>query len=126
MGMLFGVQLLTGVLLVFYYGTEVNFDSVQYIMYDVNWGWLIRVVHFNGARFFFIFMYLHVFKGLFYGGYRLAWVWLVGVVMMLMFMGVGFMGYVLVNAQMRYWAAVVITSLMTVIPFFGTNLVYFI
>lgn len=124
--MLFGVQLLTGVLLVFYYGTEVNFDSVQYIMYDVNWGWLIRVVHFNGARFFFIFMYLHVFKGLFYGGYRLAWVWLVGVVMMLMFMGVGFMGYVLVNAQMRYWAAVVITSLMTVIPFFGTNLVYFI
>nr|ALT55331.1 cytochrome b [Syphacia obvelata] len=126
LGMLFGVQLLTGVLLVFYYGTDMNFDSVQYIMYDVNWGWLMRVLHFNGASFFFVFMYFHVFKGFFYGSYRMVLVWMVGVVMMLVFMGVGFMGYVLVNAQMSYWAAVVITSLMTVIPWFGVNLVYFI
>ena len=124
LGMLFGVQLLTGVLLVFYYGTDINFDRVQYIMYDVNWGWLMRVLHFNGARFFFVFMYFHVFKGFFYGRYRMVLVWMVGVVIMLVFMGVGFIGYVLVNAQIRYWAAVVITSLITVIPWFGVNLVF--
>lgn len=65
LGFLLGLQLLRGILLVFYYGTEMNFDSVQYIMYEVRGGWLMRVVHFNGASFFFLCLYLHVFKGIF-------------------------------------------------------------
>lgn len=100
----------------FYYGPDMNFDSVQYIMYDVNWGWLMRIIHFNGASFFFFVMYLHMFKGLFMMSYRLVRVWLTGVIMIFLFMGVGFIGYVLVYSQMSYWAAVVITSLLTVIP----------
>nr|UUA64284.1 cytochrome b [Aspiculuris sp. PC-2022] len=126
LGLFFGVQLVSGVLLVFYYSTDFGFDSVQYIMYDVNWGWLMRLIHFNGASFFFFFMYLHLFKGLFMMSYRLYFVWFVGVFMIFLFMAVGFMGYVLVYSQMSFWAAVVITSLLTIFPFIGEYLVYFI
>lgn len=117
---------MSGILLVFYYRTDFSFDSVQYIMYDVNWGWLMRLIHFNGASFFFFFLYLHLFKGLFMMSYRLYFVWIVGVIMVFLFMAVGFMGYVLVYSQMRFWAAVVITRLLTIFPFVGEYLVYFI
>lgn len=72
LGIFFGLQLLRGVFLVFYYGTDLNFDSVQYVIYDVNLGWLMRILHFNGARFFFVCLYFHVFKGLFIMSYRLV------------------------------------------------------
>jgi ubiquinol-cytochrome c reductase cytochrome b subunit len=128
LGMVLALQILTGVFLVFYYCNDgaLSFDRVQYIMYEVSWGWLIRIVHFNGASLFFFFLYMHVFKGLRFFRYRLKGVWLFGIFMFFLFMGVAFMGYVLVWAQMRFWASVVITRLLTVIPFWGAGLVFWV
>lgn len=126
LSLIFVVQLLSGTILVMYYDYRLGFDSVQYIMYEVNWGWFMRVLHFNGARFFFGLLYLHLLKGLVFGGYRLKVVWLIGIINLMIFMLVGFVGYTLVGSQMRYWAAVVITSLLTIIPFWGDKLVYFV
>nr|AST14924.1 cytochrome b [Hammerschmidtiella sp. ZengetLiu-2016] len=126
LGMVLGLQLLTGIFLVFYYGGSMPFDDVQYIMYEVTGGWVVRCLHFNGASLFFIFIYCHLFKGLFVGGYRLYGVWFVGVIMIFLFMGVAFMGYVLVFSQMSYWAAVVITSLVTVVPIWGESVVFWL
>lgn len=121
-------QILTGVFLVFYYCNDrsISFDRVQYIIYESIGGWLVRVMHFNGASLFFIFIYLHIFKGLAFFRYRLRLVWLVGILMFFLFMGVAFIGYVLVWAQMRFWASVVITSLLTVIPIWGFGLVFWV
>jgi ubiquinol-cytochrome c reductase cytochrome b subunit len=79
----------------------------------------LRLFHFNGASLFFLFLYLHFFKGLFFGRYRLGFVWVSGLSIFLLLMAEAFMGYVLVWAQIRFWASVVITSLLSVIPFFG-------
>ena len=102
------------------------FGSVQYIIYEVNFGWVFRIFHFNGASLFFIFLYLHFFKGLFFSSYRLKGVWGTGLVMFLFVMIEAFIGYVVVWAQMSFWASVVITSLLSVIPFFGPSLVVWI
>lgn len=126
LGFFFFLQLLSGLLLTCYYGTDFCFENVQYIMYDVNFGWLMRLLHFNGASFFFMCLYLHVFKGLFIISYRLTMVWFVGVSMILLYMIIGFIGYVLVYSQMSYWAAVVITSLLSVVPYVGEFLVFFV
>nr|QXU74731.1 cytochrome b [Wellcomia compar] len=126
LGLFFFLQLFSGILLSFYYNTDNSFDSVQYIMYDVNYGWIFRLLHFNGANFFFFFLYLHILKGLFMMSFRLLKVWCIGVTMILFFMIIGFMGYVLVFSQMSYWAAVVIISLLSVLPYFGNFLIYFI
>lgn len=96
------MQLLRGVVLCFYYRVEGAFGRVQYLMYEVGWGWFLRCLHFNGARILFIFLYLHLFKGLFIGSYRLSKVWSVGVVILFLFIGVSFIGYVLVYSQMRF------------------------
>nr|YP_009257364.1 cytochrome b [Angiostrongylus malaysiensis]ALD62331.1 cytochrome b [Angiostrongylus cantonensis]ANG44581.1 cytochrome b [Angiostrongylus malaysiensis] len=128
LGMILIFQLLTGLFLSFYYVADglVAFSSVQYIMYDINLGWLFRIFHFNGASLFFIFLYLHIFKGLFMVSYRLKKVWGTGLLIFLLIMMEAFMGYVLVWAQMSFWAAVVITSLLSVIPVWGQLIVMWV
>nr|YP_009312531.1 cytochrome b [Pseudoterranova cattani]AOV63282.1 cytochrome b [Pseudoterranova cattani] len=128
LGMVLSFQILTGTFLAFYYTNDGSsaFSSVQYIMYEVNFGWVFRIFHFNGASLFFIFLYLHVFKGLFFFSYRLKKVWFSGLVMLLLLMAEAFMGYVLVWAQMSFWASVVITSLLSVIPVWGPSIVAWI
>nr|YP_009243336.1 cytochrome b [Heterakis beramporia]AMR36303.1 cytochrome b [Heterakis beramporia] len=125
LGMVLVVQLLTGLYMSCYYSndSELAFNSVQYIMYEVKMGWLARSVHFNNANFFFIFMFLHFFKGLFFQSYRLGGVWVVGMLMFVLTMLAAFTGYVLVWAQMSFWAGVVITSLLSVIPIWGHQIV---
>nr|YP_009306207.1 cytochrome b [Dirofilaria sp. 'hongkongensis']AOP18682.1 cytochrome b [Dirofilaria sp. 'hongkongensis'] len=119
-------QIVTGFFLTFYYTSGDAFSSVQYIMFEVNFGWLLRIIHSNGASMFFLFIYFHIFKGLIYGSYRLVLVWLSGVFIYFFLMGIAFTGYVLIWGQMSYWAAVVITSLMTSVPYLGKYLVWWI
>lgn len=126
LGFIFVVQLLRGVILVFYYSPSSPFDDVQYIIYDVDIGWLVRSIHFNGARFFFICIYFHIMKGIFFGRFRIGRVWNTGVIMILLFIAVAFIGYVLVYSQISYWAAVVITSLLTILPFWGETVVLWV
>jgi len=121
-------QIITGLLLVFYFTPDslMAFSSVQYIIYEANFGWLLRIFHFNGARLFFIFLYLHIFKGLFFISYRLSNVWLSGLTLYLLVMIEAFMGYVLVWAQISFWAAVVITRLLSVVPVWGPSIVVWV
>jgi ubiquinol-cytochrome c reductase cytochrome b subunit len=127
------IQILTGVFLVMHYkpdaslnadGVPVAFASVEYIMRDVPWGWLIRYLHSTGASAFFIVVYLHMFRGLLYGSYRKPreLLWLVGVVIFLVLMATAFFGYLLPWGQMSYWGAQVIVNLFSAIPFVGPDL----
>lgn len=126
LGVVLVSQVLTGFFLTFYYSTLDGFGSVQYIMYEVSGGWFFRVLHSNGASLFFFCIYIHIFKGLFIGSYRLMFVWIRGILIYFLLIGIAFTGYVLIWAQMSYWAAVVITSLMTSIPYIGKYLVLWI
>ena len=128
LGIILIFQIFTGVFLAFYYVADgsIAFSAVQYIMYEVNYGWIFRIFHFNGARLFFIFLYLHIFKGLFMVSYRIKKVWISGLTLYLLIIIEAFMGYVLVWAQIRFWAAVVITSLLRVIPIWGSTIVMWI
>jgi quinol-cytochrome oxidoreductase complex cytochrome b subunit len=112
------LQLLTGFLLTLYYrnDSETAFASVDYIRREVHYGWLVYLLHVNGATLFFGLMYLHIFKGLFFARYRLRRVWFRGFIILILSMATAFLGYVLPNAQIRYWACVVITSLLRVLP----------
>jgi ubiquinol-cytochrome c reductase cytochrome b subunit len=117
------VQIVTGIVLAMHYSAHVTtaFDSVEHIMRDVNSGWLLRYMHMNGASFFFIVVYVHIFRGLYYGSYKppREMVWLLGVVIFLLMMATAFMGYVLPWGQMSFWGAQVITSLFSAIPLVG-------
>lgn len=128
LGIVIFFQIFSGIFLTFYYSNDslISFDRVQYIMYEVSGGWIIRIFHFNGASFFFIFIYLHFLKGLFFFSYRLKGVWFFGLTLFLLFIIVAFIGYVLVWAQISFWASVVITSLLTVIPYIGFDIVFLI
>nr|NP_579961.2 cytochrome b [Necator americanus]CAD10446.2 cytochrome b [Necator americanus] len=128
LGMVLVFQIFTGTFLAFYYTADglMAFSAGQYIMYEVNCGWIFRIFHFNGASLFFIFLYMHIFKGLFMMSYRLKMVWISGLTIYLLVMMEAFMGYVLVWAQMSFWAAVVITSLLSVIPVWGSTFVMWI
>lgn len=128
LGFILVIQVLTGLLLRIYYTNTIEgaFDSVQYIMFNVNHGWFVRLLHFNGASLLFLFLYIHFFKGLFFFSYRLTLVWVVGMVLLILCIVESFSGYVLVWSQMSFWAAVVITRLLTVVPFVGQDLVYLI
>ncbi|MEZ5893111.1 MAG: cytochrome b N-terminal domain-containing protein [Parvularculaceae bacterium] len=122
------VQIITGVVLAMHYTPHVTmaFNSVEHIMRDVNFGWLLRYTHANGASMFFLAVYIHMFRGLYYGSYKepREVVWMLGVVIFLLMMATAFMGYVLPWGQMSYWAATVITNLFSafdeVIPGLGT------
>ncbi|WCT72509.1 cytochrome b/b6 [Sphingomonas naphthae] len=122
-GAALGIQILTGIILAMHYAANglVAFESVEHIMRDVNSGWLIRYAHMNGASFFFIVVYLHIFRGLYYGSYKAPreMVWLLGVVIFLLMMATAFMGYVLPWGQMSFWGAQVITGFFSAIPVVG-------
>mgnify|MGYP003383087953 CR=1 FL=1 len=117
------VQIVTGIVLVMHYTPHVDmaFDSVEHIMRDVNYGWLLRYLHANGASMFFIAVYIHMFRGMYYGSYKAPReiLWMIGVVIYVIMMATAFMGYVLPWGQMSFWGAKVITSLFSAIPFFG-------
>ncbi|MBI1214710.1 MAG: cytochrome b [Alphaproteobacteria bacterium] len=121
------IMIVTGVFLAMNYtpNTALAFDSVQRTMRDVNYGWLLRYVHMNGASFFFIAVYIHIFRGLYYGSYKSPreLLWIVGVVILILMMATAFMGYALPWSQMSGWGATVITSLFSAIPVIGDGLV---
>jgi ubiquinol-cytochrome c reductase cytochrome b subunit len=121
------VMIATGVFLAMNYtpNAALAFDSVEHIMRDVNWGWLIRYVHMNGASMFFIVVYVHIFRGLYYGSYKTPreLLWMIGVVILLLMMATAFMGYVLPWGQMSYWGATVITNLFSAFPLVGKSIV---
>jgi ubiquinol-cytochrome c reductase cytochrome b/c1 subunit len=121
------IMIVTGVMLAMYYtpNADYAFDSVQRIMRDVNYGWLIRYIHMNGASMFFLIVYIHLFRGLYYGSYKYPreLLWMLGVVILLLMIATSFMGYVLPWGQMSFWAATVITSLFSAIPVVGHAIV---
>jgi ubiquinol-cytochrome c reductase cytochrome b subunit len=121
------IQILTGAFLAMHYTPNVDlaFNSVEHIMRDVNNGWLIRYTHANVASFFFIFVYLHIGRGLYYSSYKepRVLVWSIGVIILVLMMAIAFLGYVLPYGQMSLWGATVITNLLSAIPIFGTDIV---
>jgi len=121
------VQLITGIFLAMHYAPEqtLAFFSVEHIMRDVNYGWLLRYVHANGASMFFIVVYVHTFRGLYYGSYNYPRenLWIVGVIIILIMILTAFMGYVLPWGQMSFWAATVITNMVSAVPYIGKNIV---
>nr|YP_009236780.1 cytochrome b [Telchinia perenna]AMJ17237.1 cytochrome b [Telchinia perenna] len=121
-------QILTGLFLTMYYSahTELAFFSVNYICRNVNYGWLIRTLHANGASFFFICIYLHIGRGMYYESFNLKLTWMIGVIILFLLMATAFMGYVLPWGQMSFWGATVITNLLSAIPYLGTMLVNWI
>ena len=127
---MFGIQIVTGIILAMHYTPNVDlaFVSVEHIMRDVNYGWMIRYIHANVASFFFIFVYLHIGRGLYYGSYKSPRVlpWSIGVVILVLMMAVAFLGYVLPYGQMSLWGATVITNMLSAIPWIGHDFVQFV
>nr|YP_010140076.1 cytochrome b [Nacolus tuberculatus]QQK57719.1 cytochrome b [Nacolus tuberculatus] len=128
LGMCLIIQTISGLMLAMHYSAniELAFDSINHITKDVNQGWLMRVMHSNGASMFFMMMYLHTGRGIYYGSYKFYKTWTIGVMIMLMTMATAFMGYVLPWGQMSFWGATVITNLMSAVPYLGQNLVNWI
>nr|ASU92840.1 cytochrome b [Proechimys guyannensis] len=131
-GSLLGVclilQIITGLFLAMHYtaDTTTAFSSVTHICRDVNYGWLIRYAHANGASMFFIFLYFHIGRGIYYGSYTFMETWNIGVILLFAVMATAFMGYVLPWGQMSFWGATVITNLLSAIPYIGPSLVEWI
>nr|YP_009045531.1 cytochrome b [Neptis philyra]AHA03895.1 cytochrome b [Neptis philyra] len=121
-------QILTGLFLTMYYTANIDlaFYSINYICRNVNYGWLIRTLHANGASFFFICIYFHIGRGIYYESFNLKFTWMVGVIILFLLMATAFMGYVLPWGQMSFWGATVITNLLSAIPYLGTMLVNWI
>jgi ubiquinol-cytochrome c reductase cytochrome b/c1 subunit len=120
-------QIVTGIVLTMHYTPEASkaFDSIEHIMRDVNYGWLLRYLHANGASMFFLAAYIHIFRGMYYGSYKAPRevLWILGIIIYVLMMATGFMGYVLPWGQMSYWAAKVITNLFSAIPVVGEPVV---
>nr|QUE26651.1 cytochrome b [Ilythea japonica] len=128
LGLCLIIQILTGLFLAMHYTADINtaFNSVNHICRDVNYGWLLRTLHANGASFFFICIYLHVGRGMYYGSYLFTPTWMMGVIILFLVMATAFMGYVLPWGQMSFWGATVITNLLSAVPFIGTDLVQWV
>jgi ubiquinol-cytochrome c reductase cytochrome b subunit len=126
-GFMLVTMIVTGIFLAMYYTPHVDmaFESVERIRRDVNYGWLIQFIHMNGASFFFIVTYIHIFRGLYYGSYKnpRELLWILGVIILLLMMATAFMGYVLPWGQMSFWGATVITNLFSAIPKVGNAIV---
>nr|YP_009733730.1 cytochrome b [Zhangixalus omeimontis]QHV34480.1 cytochrome b [Zhangixalus omeimontis] len=122
------IQILTGLFLAMHYAadTSLAFSSVAHICRDVNYGWLLRNLHANGASFFFICIYLHIGRGLYYGSYNFKETWNIGVILLFLVMATAFVGYVLPWGQMSFWGATVITNLLSAAPYIGNTLVQWI
>jgi len=129
-GLFLTIQIISGFILTMFYTPHIDyaFNSIEHIMRDVNFGWLVRYIHSNGASFFFFIIYIHIAKGIYYGSYQYPRhiVWFIGVIIYVLMMGTAFLGYVLPWGQMSYWAATVITNMVTVIPFVGKDIVYWV
>nr|ALA09981.1 cytochrome b [Tanichthys albonubes] len=128
LGLCLITQILTGLFLAMHYTSDIStaFSSVAHICRDVNYGWLIRNLHANGASFFFICIYMHIARGLYYGSYLNKETWNIGVVLLLLVMMTAFVGYVLPWGQMSFWGATVITNLLSAVPYMGDMLVQWI
>lgn len=125
LGFCLGVQLVTGVLLAIWFvgDPSLAFFSVSHLGKDVTLGWLVRIIHANGARFFFIALYMHTARGLYYGSYQFHLTWAVGVVLIFLVIAAAFLGYVLPWGQISFWGARVITGLFSAVPFLGPEIV---
>nr|QAX91153.1 cytochrome b [Schedorhinotermes medioobscurus] len=128
MGVCLILQILTGLLLAMHFcpNTEMAFSSVSHICRDVNQGWLLRTLHANGASLFFLCIYLHIGRNMYYGSYKFMHTWMIGVVILFMTMATAFMGYVLPWGQMSFWGATVITNLLSAVPYIGKELVQWV
>ena len=128
LGLCLIIQILRGLFLAIHYSCDVSiaFDRVRHISRDVNFGWALRIIHANGARFFFICLYIHVGRGIYYGSYNYELVWIVGTTLLLIVMATAFLGYVLPWGQISFWGATVITNLFSAIPYLGTDIVYWL
>nr|Q508K5.1 RecName: Full=Cytochrome b; AltName: Full=Complex III subunit 3; AltName: Full=Complex III subunit III; AltName: Full=Cytochrome b-c1 complex subunit 3; AltName: Full=Ubiquinol-cytochrome-c reductase complex cytochrome b subunit [Chaetodipus spinatus]AAY23241.1 cytochrome b [Chaetodipus spinatus] len=128
LGLCLIIQIASGLFLAMHYtaDTASAFSSVAHICRDVNYGWLIRYIHANGASLFFICLYLHIGRGIYYGSYMYKETWNVGIILLFLTMATAFMGYVLPWGQMSFWGATVITNLLSAIPYVGTGLVEWI
>nr|APX40666.1 cytochrome b [Mantura chrysanthemi] len=128
LGLCLMIQILTGLFLTMHYcaNIELAFNSVAHICRDVNYGWLIRTLHANGASFFFICLYIHIGRGIYYSSYNMKETWLIGVTIFFLTMATAFLGYVLPWGQMSFWGATVITNLVSAIPYLGNMLVQWI
>uniref|UniRef100_A0AAU8EKN2 Cytochrome b n=1 Tax=Phlugiolopsis damingshanis TaxID=3231022 RepID=A0AAU8EKN2_9ORTH len=128
LGLCLMIQIATGLFLAMHYTANIDlaFNSVAHICRDVNYGWFLRTLHANGASFFFICLYLHVGRGMYYGSYNYMHTWMTGVIILFLVMGTAFMGYVLPWGQMSFWGATVITNLLSAIPYLGTDLVQWV
>lgn len=125
LGLCLIIQIITGLFLAIHYTADVNiaFNSVDHICRNVNFGWLLRTLHANGASIFFICIYLHVGRGIYYGSYLFTPTWIVGVLILFVTIATAFIGYVLPWGQMSFWGATVITNLLSAVPYIGTELV---
>nr|QAX91049.1 cytochrome b [Schedorhinotermes sp. 4 MW-2019]QAX91088.1 cytochrome b [Schedorhinotermes sp. 8 MW-2019] len=128
MGVCLILQILTGLLLAMHYcpNTEMAFSSISHICRDVNQGWLLRTLHANGASLFFMCMFLHIGRNIYYGSYKLVHTWMIGVAILFVMMATAFMGYVLPWGQMSFWGATVITNLLSAVPYMGKELVQWV
>nr|YP_009142414.1 cytochrome b [Trilophidia annulata]AKH04349.1 cytochrome b [Trilophidia annulata]QOL00788.1 cytochrome b [Trilophidia annulata] len=128
LGLCLMIQIITGLFLTMHYtpNIETAFSSVIHICRDVNNGWIIRTMHANGASMFFICIYLHVGRGIYYGSYMYLNTWMIGTIILFLVMATAFMGYVLPWGQMSFWGATVITNLLSAIPYLGTDLVQWV
>nr|ALO71029.1 cytochrome b [Aleocharinae sp. 5 EF-2015] len=125
LGLCLSIQIITGIFLAMHYTANVDmaFNSVAHICRDVNYGWLMRTLHANGASFFFICLYIHIGRGIYYGSYYFTMTWLIGVIILFLVMATAFLGYVLPWGQMSFWGATVITNLLSAIPYLGLDIV---
>nr|YP_011004476.1 cytochrome b [Mesechinus orientalis]WPT27131.1 cytochrome b [Mesechinus orientalis] len=128
LGLCLIIQIITGLFLAMHYTSDTltAFSSVTHICRDVNYGWLIRYLHANGASMFFMCLFLHIGRGIYYGSYLFKKTWNMGVILLIVTMATAFMGYVLPWGQMSFWGATVITNLLSAIPYIGTDLVQWI
>nr|AVN67806.1 cytochrome b [Eupolyphaga sinensis] len=128
LGVCLVMQILTGMFLAMHYSPNIEqaFSSVAHICRDVNYGWLLRILHANGASVFFLCMYLHIGRGLYYTSFKLMHTWFVGVLILFITMATAFVGYVLPWGQMSFWGATVITNLLSAVPYLGTDLVQWV
>nr|AZA05028.1 cytochrome b [Anthrenus verbasci] len=128
LGICLMIQIITGIFLAMHYtpNIEMAFNSVSHICRNVNYGWLMRTLHANGASFFFICIYMHTGRGIYYSSYNLEMTWMVGVTILLLVMATAFLGYVLPWGQMSFWGATVITNLLSAIPYLGITIVQWI
>nr|YP_010536440.1 cytochrome b [Chaetocnema confinis]UYC28918.1 cytochrome b [Chaetocnema confinis] len=128
LGMCLMIQILTGIFLAMHYcpNIEMAFNSVAHICRDINYGWMLRTLHANGASFFFICLYIHIGRGIYYSSYMMMETWMIGTTIFFLVMATAFLGYVLPWGQMSFWGATVITNLMSAIPYLGNTLVQWI